>query len=246
MKAGYSPISRLIDHLGPKLMLALLLLLALTLMAGIYLGRQSVYNALEVGPETAQSMLSELSDLREALRVARGDLEAQRTRHEVDRHALEIVRSEMAAEKERTANLEEGLSFYRSMVVSEDLGSGLSLRKPELVQGPTPERLKYRFFVQQKEREYEMVEGTLTGDVFGFSGEEEVSYPLSELSAEFADKASTLHFRYFQAIEGELVLPQGFEPKSITLVVRASKPHKSKVKEQFPWELQERFINVGK
>lgn len=234
------------DHLGPKLILALVLLLALTLLAGIYMGRQSVYSALEIGPETAQSMLSELSQLREALRRARGDLEAQHTRHEVDRHALEMVRSEMAAEKERTADLEEGLSFYRSMVVSEDLGSGLSLRKPELVAGATAERLKYRFFVQQKERDYEVVEGTLSVDVFGFSGEEEVSYPLSELSEDFDEKASTLHFRYFQAVEGALVLPQGFEPKSISLVVRASKPHKSKVKKQFPWELQERFINVGK
>ena len=111
MNAGFSPISRLMDHLGPKLILALVLLLALTLLAGIYTGRQSVYSALEVGPETAQSMLSELSDLREALRVARGDLEVQRTRHEVDRHALEMVRNEMAAGKERTADLEEGLSF---------------------------------------------------------------------------------------------------------------------------------------
>ncbi len=246
MNPRHSPLSRLLDHLGPRLGLALVLLLALTLLAGIYLGRQSVYSALEVGPETARSMLAELSDLREALRVARGDLEMQRTRHEVDRKALELVRSEMATERERTASLEEGLSFYRSMVVSEDQGSGLSLRKPELVAGATPERFKYRFFVQQKEREYEMLEGTLSAEVFGYSGEKEVSYPLAELSADFDDRASTLHFRYFQAIEGELVLPHGFSPRGITLVARASKPHKSKAKKQFPWEVQERFINVGK
>jgi hypothetical protein len=82
--------------------------------------------------------------------------------------------------------------------------------------------------------------------VSGFNGKQEVAYPLSELSKDFDDKASTLHFRYFQAIEGELVLPLGFEPKGITLVARASKPRKSKAKKQFPWELQERFINVGK
>ena len=246
MNVNFSPISHLIDHLGPKLSLALALLLALTLLAGIYIGRQSVYSALKVGPETAQSMLSELSDLREALRVVRGDLEVQVTRHAVDKHALELVRSEMAAEKERTADLEEGLSFYRSMVVSDDLGSGLSLRKPELVPGTSPGRVRYRFFIQQKEREYEMVEGTLSVEVFGFNGEVDFTYPLSELSTDFDDKAAALHFRYFQAIGGELVLPHGFEPKGIILVARASKPRKSKAKKQFPWELQERFINVGK
>ena len=210
MNAFFSAVSRLADHLGPKLLLALALTIALTLLIGIYLGRVSVYSALKVGPETAQSMLSELSDLREALRVARGDLEVQRTRHAVD------------------------------------LGSGLSLRKPELVPAATPGRFRYRFFVQQIEREYDMVEGSLSVDVSGFNGKQEVTYPLSELSKDFDDKASTLHFRYFQAIEGELVLPLGFEPKGITLVARASKPRKSKAKKQFPWELQERFINVGK
>ena len=132
------------------------------------------------------------------------------------------------------------------MVVSEDQGSGLSVRKPELVPGATPERMKYRFFVQQKEREYEMVEGTLSVEVFGYHGEKEVTYPLSKLSEDFDDQASTLHFRYFQAIEGEMVLPGGFTPRGITLMARASKPHKSKAKKQFPWEVQERFINVGK
>ena len=106
MKAIFATISRLLDHLGPKLVLVLALLLALMLLAGIYLGRQSVYDKLQVGPETAKSMLTELSALREAIEVARCDLEMQRTRHDVDRRALELLRSEMAAEKERTADLE--------------------------------------------------------------------------------------------------------------------------------------------
>jgi hypothetical protein len=246
MNALFASLSRLLDHLGPKLVLALALLLALTLLAGIYIGRQSVYNKLQVGPETAKSMLVELSTLREAVEIARGDLEMERTRHEVDRRALELVRSEMAAEKERAADLEEGLSFYRNMMASEDMGSGLSVRQPELVPTESPGHFRYRFFIQQREREYEMVEGTLAVVVSGVRDGKDVSLPLAELSTDFDHKASTLHFRYFQAIEGEMVLPQGFEPKGITLVAKASKPRKSEAKKQFPWKLQERFINVGK
>lgn len=246
MNAIFASISRLLDHLGPKLLLALTLLLALAILAGTYFGRQSVDSRFKVGPETVKSMLTELSDLRKAVEVARGDLEIQRTRHEVDKRALELVRSEMAAEKERAADLEEGLSFYRNMVVSEDMGSGLSVRKPELVSAETPGRFRYRFFIQQREREYEMVEGSLAVEVSGNKGGKEVSFPLAELSTDFDDKASTLHFRYFQAIEGEMVLPEGFEPQGMTLVAKASKPRKSEAKKQFPWELQERFINVGK
>ncbi len=91
-----------------------------------------------------------------------------------------------------------------------------------------------------------MVEGTLSVEVFGLKGEAEVSYPLAELSEDFDRGAAALHFRYFQAIEGELVLPEGFEPRGMTVVARVSKPRETEVREQFPWKLQERFINVGK
>jgi hypothetical protein len=241
-----SPISRLADRLGPRGLLALALVVALMLLVGIYAGKKWAYDEIQLDPQTAESMLTELSALREALRTTRGDLEVARTLHAVDKQALELLRSEMASEKERTAHLEEGLSFYRSMVVTEELGRGLSLRKPEIVPAGTPGRFRYRFFVQQKDREFKMVEGTFSAELVGLNGGKAVKYPLSALSSDFNDKAATLHFRYFQALEGEMVLPQGFEPKDIILVARASKPIQSKVKKQFPWELQERFIDVGK
>ena len=132
------------------------------------------------------------------------------------------------------------------MVVSDDMANGLSLRKPELVPGESPGRLRYRFFIQQNEREYEKVEGVLSVKVYGVNGDREISYSLADLSPDFDSKAATLHFRYFQGIEGELVLPEGFVPEGISLLARVTKPHATEVKEQFPWALQERFINVGK
>ncbi len=245
MNAILSSITRSFARLGPKLTVALVLSLALTLLAGIYLGRQAAYKTMKVGPQSLASTQAELAGAREALKVAQGDLQMQRTRHEVDSRALELLRSEMAAEKESTAELQEGLSFYRNMVASEDMANGLSLRKPELVPGETAGRLAYRIFVQQKEREYEMVEGTLSVELFGLKDQAEVSYPLAALSEDFNDRSATLHFRYFQVIEGELALPEGFEPKGMTVVARASKPRETEVREQFPWALQERLINVG-
>ena len=245
MNTLLSFIRPLLERLGRKLLLALALSMALSLVAGMYLGRQSAYRNMNVAPNTLSALQTELSAVREALKVTQGDLQMQRTRHEVDSRALELLRSEMAEENERTADLEEGLQFYRSMVVSEDMAAGLSLRKPELVPGKSPGTLAYRIFIQQKERDYEMVEGTLSVEVFGLKGAAEVSYPLAALSKDFDRRAATLHFRYFQAVEGELALPEGFEPKGLTVVARASKPRETQVREQFPWELQERFINVG-
>lgn len=242
MTAILAWITNVANRLGSRLVLACLF--ALTLAAGIYLGRYWA-DPLGANEETIERVQADLSAMDAALKAARGDLEMQRTRHEVDKHALELLRSEIAAEKLRTAELEEGLSFYRSMVVSDDTAKGLSLRKPELVPADEPGRVRYRFFVQQKDREYEVVEGRLSVEVFGIDGEREVSYPLAKLSKAFDEHAATLQFRYFQAIEGEMTLPEGFEPRGMKLSARARKPREMAVSEQFPWAVQERFINVG-
>lgn len=239
-------ISHFVERPRTKPALAVALLLVLTLLVGIFLGWQVAYTDMKAIPQSIEKMRGDLSAARAAIKVARGDLQLLRTRHEVDSRALELLRSEMAAEKERTADLEEGLSFYRSMVVAEDMANGLSLRKPELMSGRVSGRVAYRIFVQQKEREYEIVEGILSVEVFGLKGETEVSYPLGELSEDFDQKAAALRFRYFQAIEGELALPEGFEPRGMTVIARARKPREIEIREQFPWKLQEQFINVGK
>jgi len=230
---------------GLKTVVGLLVLMALTLIAGIYIGRYMVTGAAKDAYLSRQSQLMELSALRKELDTALGEVQIHRTQHEVDSRALDIVRNEMAVEKARTADLEEGLLFYRSMVVSNDVASGISLRPPELVRGESEGYFTYRIFVQQRVREQQMVKGTLAVEVHGVQGDEDVSYPLAELSQSLSEATVALQFRYFQVIEGELVLPAGFEPRSISVVARTSKPREVTVTEQYPWEWQERFIHVG-
>jgi hypothetical protein len=246
MNATPPLISRLVGHLGPKSVFVVVLLILLALLSGIFLGRYIAYRDMNGVSPTERSARLALSALRKELNVVRGDIQMQRTRHDVDKQALELVRSEMVAQKERIAELEESLGFYRSLVAPDEGGAGgLSLREPELVAGDTSGSFQYRIFVQHQSRERKVVDGTLSVEVFGSDGEKEVHYPLSKLSETFDDEAMTLHFRYFQAIEGELVFPEGFEPKGLRVIARASKPRKMKVRKEFPWVVQERFVNVG-
>jgi hypothetical protein len=247
MNAFRSSFRQTIERFGPGLLLVLLALAALILVVGLYLGRQLAIGEFQQGKHAATETRSEVSALREALEEARSALQVQRTRHEVDSRALDLVRTEMAAERERMADLEEVLSFYRNMVVSaDDMSNGIILRKPEIVPTATAGRFSYRIYVQQKARDYETVQGSLSVEVYGSNSEGEVRYPLGQLSDQFESPRAALEFRYFQVLEGELVLPEGFEPQGFALGARTSKPRKLKASQNFPWDLQERFINVGK
>jgi hypothetical protein len=247
MSKTVAVITRVFSQRGPKAVFAsLLLLLALALLAGTYVGWHMAHKEMGVMPRhAAQSTELELSVLRGKLNVVLGDMQAQRTRSNVDSRALELVRSEMVVQKELIASLEEGLRFFRSLMVSEGDDTGLSFREPELVLEMGSGHLQYRIFVQHQSRPNETVEGTFSLQVSGLEGGKQVRYALPQLSEVPDTGAVPLNFRYFQAVEGTLILPEGFEPIELTVVAQATKPRKIKVREEFPWVLQEQFINIG-
>jgi hypothetical protein len=247
MSKTVAVITRVFSQRGPKAVFAsLLLLLALALLAGTYVGWHMAHKEMGVmHRHAAQSTELELSVLRGKLNVVLGDMQAQRTRSNVDSRALELVRSEMVVQKALIASLEEGLRFFRSLMVSEGDDTGLSFREPELVLEMGSGHLQYRIFVQHQSRPNETVEGTFSLQVSGLEGGKQVRYALPQLSEVPDTGAVPLNFRYFQAVEGTLILPEGFEPIELTVVAQATKPRKIKVREEFPWVLQEQFINIG-
>lgn len=221
-------------------------LLVLVLGAGFYLGQQAAYSGMGIEPEVYRAMQEDLPVAREKIQVLEGDLDVQRTRHEVDRTALELVRQEIAGQKEHIADLEEALQFYRSLMSPGEISQGLSLREPELVALEEPGRYGYRFVVQQEARKHPLLKGKLRVEVFGLQGLDPASYPLGDLSSTADAAGMALRFRYFHAIEGEMTLPEGFTPRGVKVTANAISPKKVEVGADYPWQLQEKFTHVGK
>lgn len=223
-----------------------LLLVSLAGAAGFRFGQSALPGEQVAEAGALASLQAELLAARDEARSLKGKLDLERTRHEINRRALEMVRSEIASQKEQIADLEEGLSFYKGLMAPGELAAGLSLRTVEIVPREEPGRYAYRILVQQEARKHSLLKGELRVEVFGSRLDQEVSYSLAELSEEVDQDAIALQFRYFQTVEGELTLPEGFEPHGIRLLASASKPQKTEVREQFDWEVQEKFTHVGK
>ncbi len=222
------------------------LLLAVVLLAGFYLGQRNAYSGMGLDAERYRAMQADLVATETDLAQARAELDVQSARHEMDQQALELVRQEIAAQKEQISALEEGLRFYKSLMAPGEIAQGLSLRPLELVALDSPGRYEYRIVAQQEARKHSLLKGELSAAINGLLADQEVSYPLAELSDDLDPGAVPLRFRYFQSIEGELTLPPGFEPRSVTLEARASAPTKMEAREDVAWQVQEKFTHVGK
>lgn len=228
------------------LVLAAALLLMLVLAAGFWLGQMAAYSGMGIDPETYRRFQQEVPEAHADLVTLSRELQVERTRHEVDRRALELLRGDLAAQKEQIASLEEGLRFYRDLMAPGEITQGLSLRDVELVQQGSSDRYAFRIVVQQEARKHVTLKGELYAEVSGTRDGERVSYPFADLSDDVDGSAMPLRFRYFQAIEGELIIPDGFVPETISVVASTSSPRKAEARGQYPWQVQERFTHVGK
>lgn len=240
----------LIDQLKrgkrPIVVLVAILILALAGEVGFYLGQRSAFAGMGATPQTYPAMQAELIAVESALRSRDAELEIISTRHEVDRQALELVRKELAGQKEEIAALEEGLAFYRGLMSPGKIAPGLNLHAVELRAGELPRQFFFRIVLQQEARKHALLKGELEAVISGVLDGEVVEYSLAELSEDLELGAVALQFRYFQSIEGQLILPPGFEPAEVRVQASTKAPHKFEISEKYPWRLEERFTHVGK
>jgi hypothetical protein len=226
--------------------LALAVAAALVLSAGFVLGRQAAFSGVGIDPQRYRAQGKALEDARAEQAELNHQLGVLTARHDVDRAALELVRQELAGQREQIAGLEEGIRFYRSLMAPGEIAQGFSLRKIELVAREEPGRYGFRIVAQQEARKHTPLQGELYAEVSGQQAGEPRSYPLAELSADLESTILPLRFRYFQSIEGDLLLPEGFEPQTVSVVATLSAPDKAEAREQYPWQVQEKFTHVGK
>ena len=230
-----------------RLLVLVFSLAAVVLVAsGFWLGREAAYRGMELDPAKYREMQRQLPEALARADELTRELDIERTRREVDRRSLEMVRGDIASQKEELAALEEGLAFYRSLMAPVEIAEGLSLRDIELIARPESGRYAFRIVAQQEALKHQLLEGQLRAEVIGTQGGQRVTYALAELSADLEYDAVPLRFRYFQSIEGELTLPDGFEPDQVRVEASSNKPRKAEVFESYPWQLKERFTHVGR
>lgn len=237
----YTVVRRYHVHHQRLVVLALGLSAALVIGVGFWLGRAAAYSGLGVDPARYRAQAAQLETAQARAEGLEQELDLVSTRHQVDRDALELVRRELARQKEQIAGLEEGIRFYRSLMAPGEIAEGFSLRQVELVAREQPGRYGFRIVAQQEASEHSLLEGELYAEVTGLEDGEPVTLGLARLSGDLASNIVPLRFRYFQSIEGNLQLPVGFQPDSISVVATIKSPRMAEASEKFPWKVQKHF-----
>ncbi|WP_026287118.1 DUF6776 family protein [Gilvimarinus chinensis] len=173
---------------------------------------------------------------------ARGELDKLRQQvanlsmaSEVDQMASEEVRSEVIELRQQIASLEADISFYRGLMAPGESNSGLALGDVTLRPYGEDGRYRFKFVVQQIATNHQILNGVLNVELVGRRDGEQVQIPLHEVSDDYDSADIKLRFKYFQNIEGELILPEGFEAQSLELEARSNSSDSERAERSYSW-----------
>ena len=133
-------------------------------------------------------------------------------------------------------DLKRELDFYRGIISPSDTSRGLDIQRFEIMAQPKG-HFQYHLVLTQLLDNSEFAEGEVEFLVEGSQNGETVEYTLAQLSE--AEGELAFRYQYFQSFEGELLLPDGFVPKRISLNVKPKgKTHKP-FSQSYDWVVRE-------
>ena len=80
-----------------------------------------------------------------------------------------------------------------------------------------------------------VISGYANVNILGMQEGSEVSFPLRSIAVDENQLDIRLQFRYFQNIEGELIIPENFVPETMQILAVAQGKNAKTVQKNFVW-----------
>lgn len=181
---------------------------------------------------------AELTAEIERLDTANGELARQlavlETSNRVERQAYGEVTGELDDLHSQIAELQKELAFYRGVMAPEDGRTGLQIQTLQLFENGGEGRYQLKLVLFQAGPQNKRVQGAVDVALLGqrAGAAEPGRLSLTEVAAEADDMRYS--FRYFQVLERDFELPDGFLPAEIEVNIKPSSKDDPLVA-AFPW-----------
>jgi hypothetical protein len=214
-------------------------LVALVGGASLYLayelGRyQSGYSMIDHRRERAQ-LTEQLAEERGVSDELRRQLAIGETSSEIDRATYAQVETTLARLQAQIQTQEEELVFYRGIVSPQDRVAGLRIQSLEALRGDGERRYVVRLLLVQAIQHRARVSGAVKLQLEGIQDGQMASYDVADLVAPGEPYDMAYEFRYFQGLEAELEVPEGFEPQRMTVEISPNEARAEHINQTFEW-----------
>jgi hypothetical protein len=157
----------------------------------------------------------------------------------MDQRANEEVQTTIRTLRERVAQLEEDIVFYRQVVTEETEDTGLVIGQFDISATAQADRFRYKLVMRQEDADGDTyLQGHLNINIVGQQNNEQVVYSLRDISSDEDQLDIRLRFKFFQNIEGVMELPEGFTPVRIQIAAASTEPVEKTLNQDFSWVVE--------
>ncbi|HIG39884.1 MAG: DUF6776 family protein [bacterium] len=183
-----------------------------------------------------EQLRKQLAERDQLVKELRREVAERKLGGQVDSKANEEVRQTVENLQGQIAALNEEVRFYKGVMLPNVEEQGLRIERLDVKSGANRNTFNYSLLLTQIVEKHDYIQGGVEITVVGRQGGDERELLLDVLNQE-NQKSIRFRFRYFQNINGELSVPDGFEPTQIMVVARSSGRNTQRLEKKFDWLL---------
>ena len=210
--------------------LVLLFLFIMFLMGRAYQSYELGLANLE--KEVLTNRITELKQRNTALVKKNAQLEGISN---IEHDAYERANQTQVTLQQELLEMKEQLVFYQGIVSPEQLALGVNIQSFELTKKNNLGLYSYKLVLSKRGKSNKYVKGNFNMFIKGQNGGRQKDLSLKQVKQEFNDKDIKFSFRYFQVFEGDMLLPDKFEPYDIQLKINPTTKKIKSFSETISW-----------
>ncbi len=214
------------------------LLIAGLVIFGLYKNNYWMFTDDIQGRKIAGSSL-ELTELQEKFNDLKRELIALSRENSIQQATNKALNREMLEVEEELTAARKNQLLYDDILSADNLSKGLHIRHFDMREkdsNETDDRYHYTVILSQVRGEKKILKGQYVIRITGKEEGKNRSYSHRELAADGVEAERKFSLKYYQSLEGDIILPEGFSPDKVTLWIIPKDKKYSTIRKAYQWK----------
>jgi hypothetical protein len=187
---------------------------------------------LHLAHETLMQQVEELKTRNHKLVEKNAHLEGS---SKIERDAYQLANRNLVKMQQELLVQKEELAFYQGIVSPRGAELGVNLQSFEVRKKNNQNHYSYKMILTKNGKSSKRLKGTANVVIRGEIGGSVSEMKMIDLLLENQKNGTKFSFRYFQVFEGDLALPDGFEPFEVEIGIKSTTKKVKSFSETISW-----------